>query len=363
MSKRLKLVSVRLKSDRGVYKNATFATATDVAFLMAKEITEFDNETIGVLNLNAKGNLLSMNVVTLNAFEKNMADICAASILSNAGSTILISKEEAMIRNRKVELTKRFQSNMEMLGIPVLDHIEGSEKKDHSSFISYIKRSYMEHCLEKPKSIFLSETAVNLKNIDPDINHLKLRTDRYFNDFQRNDESGLTKDSALKIIQNELSAMDREVLGVLSLDENEQPINVSYVATGDLTSAPAHPREIFKTPILSGADSVILFHNHPSGDTDPSEMDKDTANRLKYCGQILGIEVKDSLIIGKDVRYSFAAAGEKGWDDAETYKIDPESRMLIKEEQPEFCNSGWSKEHNVTKELSKAIQKAYGIDL
>ncbi|MFR4355843.1 MAG: JAB domain-containing protein [Clostridia bacterium] len=291
MSKRLKLVSVRLKSDRGVYKNATFATATDVAFLMAKEIAEFDNETIGVLNLNAKGNLLSMNVVTLNAFEKNMADICAASILSNAGSTILISKEEAMIRNRKIELTKRFQSNMEMLGIPVLDHIEGSEKKDHSSFISYIKRSYMEHCLEKPKSIFLSETAVNLKNIDPDINHLKLRTDRYFNDFQRNDESGLTKDSALKIIQ------------------------------------------------------------------------KDTANRLKYCGQILGIEVKDSLIIGKDVSYSFAAAGEKGWDDAETYKIDPESRMLIKEEQPEFCNSGWSKEHNVTKELSKAIQKAYGIDL
>ena len=45
MSKRLKLVSVRLKSDRGVYKNATFATATDVAFLMAKEIAEFDNET------------------------------------------------------------------------------------------------------------------------------------------------------------------------------------------------------------------------------------------------------------------------------------------------------------------------------
>lgn len=130
MSKRLKLVSVRLKSDRGVYKNATFATATDVAFLMAKEIAEFDNETIGVLNLNAKGTLLSMNVVTLNAFEKNMADICAASILSNAGSTILISKEEAMIRNRKVELTKRFQSNMEILGIPVLDHIEGSEKTE-----------------------------------------------------------------------------------------------------------------------------------------------------------------------------------------------------------------------------------------
>lgn len=332
MSKRLKLVSVRLKPDMELYKKGVFATSTDVAFLMVKEIAGFNENNIGILNLNSSGELISMNVVTLNSFEKNMADVCAASILSNAGSTILISKEEAMLRNRKVELTKRFQSNMEMLGIPVLDHIEGSEKIEHSNFISYIERSYMERCLEKPKSIFLSETAVDLKNIDPDMNRLKLRTDRYFNDFQRK-------------------------------DENEQPINVSYVATGDLTSAPAHPREIFKTPILSGADSVIMFHNHPSGHTDPSEMDKDTANRLKYCGQILGIEVKDSLIIGKDVSYSFAATGEKGWDDAETYKIDPESRMLIKEEQPEFCNSGWSKEHNVTKELSKAIQKAYGIDL
>ena len=155
MSKRLKLVSVRLKSDRGVYKNATFATATDVASLMAKEIAEFDNETIGVLNLNAKGNLLSMNVVTLNAFEKNMADICAASILSNAGSTILISKEEAMIRNRKVELTKRFQSNMEMLGIPVLDHIEGSEKKGSFKFYQLYKKILYGTLLRKTQEYFL----------------------------------------------------------------------------------------------------------------------------------------------------------------------------------------------------------------
>lgn len=155
MSKRLKLVSVRLKSDRGVYKNATFATATDVAFLMAKEIAEFDNETIGVLNLNAKGNLLSMNVVTLNAFEKNMADICAASILSNAGSTILISKEEALLRNRKVELTKRFQSNMEMLGIPVLDHIEGSEKKGAFKFYQLYKKILYGTLPRKTQEYFL----------------------------------------------------------------------------------------------------------------------------------------------------------------------------------------------------------------
>ena len=63
MSKRLKLVSVRLKPDREVYKNATFATATDVAFLMAKEIAEFDNETIGVLNLKALLKMLGWRIL------------------------------------------------------------------------------------------------------------------------------------------------------------------------------------------------------------------------------------------------------------------------------------------------------------
>lgn len=364
MSKRLKLVSVRLKPDMDVYKKAPFATSSDVAFLMAKEIAQFDEDMIGVLNLNAKLELISMNVVSLNAFEKNMADVSAASILSNAGSTLLISKDgsDQERRERKIELTKRFQSNMEMLGIRVLDHIEGREEIDHSVYTSYADEKYIEWISEKPQSVFLSEHSVQIKNIDPAMNCLKLRADRYF---KSNHESGITEESALAIIQNELSAMDREVMGVLSLDENAQPIHVNYVVIGDLNSTTAHPREVFKAPLLSGADSVILFHNHPSGHTDPSAADKDTANRLKYCGQILGIVVKDNLIMGKDARYSFVAAGEAGWDGAETYEIDPESRMLIQEEQPRFQNKNpdFSERNEVTKELSKVMQKAYGIDL
>ena len=59
MSKRLKLVSVRLKPDMELYKKGVFATSTDVAFLMVKEIAGFNENNIGILNLNSSGELVS----------------------------------------------------------------------------------------------------------------------------------------------------------------------------------------------------------------------------------------------------------------------------------------------------------------
>ncbi len=360
MSKRLKLVSVRLKPDLQPYKQGVIATSIDVAFLMAEEIASFDEKNIGVLNLNAKGELISMNVVTLHSFEKNMADVSATSILSNAASVILISKD-GQNRERKIELTKRFQNNMRMLGINVLDHVSGyddikQQKKLSKTmgFISYISQEYIERLIA-PESVFLSKSAANVKAIekaDPSLNRLKVRTDRYFKA-----EDEVTKESALQMIQEDLSVMDREVVGVLSMDENENPINANYVSIGDLTGAYCSPRDVFKVPILSGADSMILFHNHPSGHSDPSEQDKETANRIRYCGQILGIEVKDNIIMGKD-RYSFAAFGEFG----DSYKVDPESGRL-KEQQPKFENKGIEKSNETTEKSAETMQKVYGTDL
>mgnify|MGYP004483279505 CR=1 FL=1 len=338
-SKRLKLVSVRLKPDMQPYKKAVLATSSDVAFSMLEEISGFDENTIGVLNLNSKGEVISLNLVTLNAFEKNMADVAAASILSNCSHAILISKDGPN-RDRKVELTKRFQANMQMLSIPVFDHVSGydamkeKELAGIEGFISYAEKQYIDRGLSHPESVFLSEAA-NLKNVDADQKWLKLKIDRYFQN--PDPEHELTKESALNIIEHELSAMDREVVGVISLDEEERPVNVSYAAIGDLDSAAANPREIFKVPLLSGADSVILFHNHPSGHPDPSPQDKDVAKRLQYCGKILGIELTDNVIIGKNKRYSFAAYGEL----SDPYEIDPDTGKL-KELQPEFKHAGVS---------------------
>ncbi len=77
-----------------------------------------------------------------------------------------------------------------------------------------------------------------------------------------------------------------------------------------VNSSIVHPREIFKTAILSNAASIIISHNHPSGDPTPSKEDISITTRLKECGKILGIEVLDHVIIGEYDKYlSFKEKG------------------------------------------------------
>ena len=88
-----------------------------------------------------------------------------------------------------------------------------------------------------------------------------------------------------------MSDYDREAIVVLNLNVRGKPINASITSLGTLNSSIAHPREVFKTSILSNAASIILMHNHPSGDCTPSRDDIDMTERMYMCGQILGIEV------------------------------------------------------------------------
>lgn len=94
---------------------------------------------------------------------------------------------------------------------------------------------------------------------------------------------------------------DRELFIVACLDSKNQPVNISTVAIGALNKTVVHPREVFKTAILSNAASIICAHNHPSGDPTPSEPDIALTTRLVECGELLGIKVLDHLIFGDDV--------------------------------------------------------------
>ena len=71
-----------------------------------------------------------------------------------------------------------------------------------------------------------------------------------------------------------------------------------------------HPREVFKTAILSNAASIMAFHNHPSGETTPSQQDIQLTNRLYEAGELLGIKLLDHLIIGDG---TFTSLKEKGY--------------------------------------------------
>lgn len=103
---------------------------------------------------------------------------------------------------------------------------------------------------------------------------------------------------AFTLLHTFLSDKDREMFVVSCLDVKNQPTSINVCSIGSLSSSIVHPREVFKTAILSNASSIIVGHNHPSGNLEPSKEDIAITNRLKECGSILGIQVLDHLILG-----------------------------------------------------------------
>lgn len=115
---------------------------------------------------------------------------------------------------------------------------------------------------------------------------------------------------AAKIGRKFLEDSDREQLIVCCVDTKNQPLSISVVSIGSLNSSIVHPREVFKVAILSNAASILIFHNHPSGDTSPSTEDINITKRLKEAGNLIGIDLVDHIIIGSEGTY--CSLKEKG---------------------------------------------------
>lgn len=117
-------------------------------------------------------------------------------------------------------------------------------------------------------------------------------------------------EDAVNLGRRFLEDADREELIVCCMDIKNQPVSISVVSIGSLNSSIVHPREVFKVAILSNAASIIIFHNHPSGDTTPSNEDIDVTKRLNDAGRLIGIELLDHIIIGSTRNY--CSLKEKG---------------------------------------------------
>lgn len=100
----------------------------------------------------------------------------------------------------------------------------------------------------------------------------------------------------------------KEYFIALHLDGKNKAICVDMVSSGSLNQSIVHPRETFKTALLSSAAAIILMHNHPTGDPTPSPEDLEVTRRLREAGELLGIRVLDHIIIG-DSYYSFTERG------------------------------------------------------
>jgi DNA repair protein RadC len=102
------------------------------------------------------------------------------------------------------------------------------------------------------------------------------------------------------LLKEKLEHLEQEALFVVLLDTKRKVISIDQVALGTLSQVLIHPREVFYHAVRKKAHSVIIAHNHPSGDPTPSQADKEITRKLIESGRILGIPIDDHLIIGKD---------------------------------------------------------------
>lgn len=114
---------------------------------------------------------------------------------------------------------------------------------------------------------------------------------------------------AYRAIKARLALLDHERFLTLALDAKHQVLAIEQVAQGSVTSVDVHPREVFAASIRQAAVAVIVAHNHPSGDPEPSRNDLQLTARLRQGGEILGIPLLDHLIVGQGRYVSLADRG------------------------------------------------------
>jgi len=115
--------------------------------------------------------------------------------------------------------------------------------------------------------------------------------------------------SVVKAIRASIKDKTKEHFKLILLNARNKILGISTISIGSLNASIVHPREVFKDAIMHNAYSVVLAHNHPSGDPEPSEDDLTITKRFIEAGKILGIEVIDHIIITKTGFFSFKEKG------------------------------------------------------
>jgi DNA repair protein RadC len=103
--------------------------------------------------------------------------------------------------------------------------------------------------------------------------------------------------------------LDREQFVVVLLNAKHRPIGAHVVSVGSLTASVVHPRETFKCAVVGNAEAIFIAHNHPSGSPEPSPEDIEITERLRECGELLGIRLIDHVIVAEQDHFSFVASG------------------------------------------------------
>ncbi len=106
-----------------------------------------------------------------------------------------------------------------------------------------------------------------------------------------------TPEEVVGVVGGRLRGKNKEHLLALLLDTRSRLIKLAEISVGSLDASIVHPREVFKEAVAASAASIIFVHNHPSGDTTPSEDDIKLSKRLTEAGEIMGVDVLDHIVV------------------------------------------------------------------
>ncbi|HBG15861.1 MAG TPA: hypothetical protein DDW93_03700 [Firmicutes bacterium] len=123
------------------------------------------------------------------------------------------------------------------------------------------------------------------------------------------DDSFSSPQEVARFLMPRLRFLDQENFITIHLNTKNRFITSETITIGTLDASLVHPREVFKAAIRQSSASLILAHNHPSGDPRPSKEDLNLTRRLKEAGDLLGIPILDHLIIGNNKYYSMKEEG------------------------------------------------------
>lgn len=132
---------------------------------------------------------------------------------------------------------------------------------------------------------------------------------RFARDARSNGRTVRTPQDIAQLFLDEMRHYDREHFKAALLNTKNQLLRVVTVSIGSLNASIVHPREILKPAISTSAASIILVHNHPTGDPTPSKEDIEFTKRFAKCGELMGIELLDHVIIGAGTYRSLKEGG------------------------------------------------------
>ena len=150
----------------------------------------------------------------------------------------------------------------------------------------------------KPRTIKLKQIKAVYETLT-----IKEEHNRYLRPFTRYNSPEQVFDTF-----NFLRHETKEYFFAIHLDGKNRICCIDEVSVGSLNQSIVHPREVYKTALLSSAAALILLHNHPTGDPIPSREDLEITRRLKEAGDLLGVKLLDHIIIG-DSFLSFVSQG------------------------------------------------------